>query len=179
MHELNSSSHSQEQAAHLVQVADDKGAEPADFLGGFEEIRHHDRHHVGRLLCCSPARDHRQIVRGALAPQEIGFDLPADFFDACFAVPHIILRTSRYPVIGGEDETIASLVPHTDSGFMTLLPANRVPGLSILLPSCRWIDAPGIDGAYVVNGDDILHRWTNERFLSTTHRVLNVSGQVR
>jgi len=101
----------------------------------------------------------------------MALDLPADFFDACFAVPHMILRMSRYPVIDDEDETVASLVPHTDSGFMTLLPPNPVPGLSILLPNGRWIDAPGVDGAFVVNGGDILHRWTNERFLSTPHRV--------
>jgi len=99
----------------------------------------------------------------------------ADFFDECFAVPHMILRMSRYPVIDGEDETVASLVPHTDSGFMTLLPPNRCR-LSILLRAGRWIDAPGVDGAYVVNGGDILHRWTNERFLSTPHRVRNCSG---
>ena len=89
------------------------------------------------------------------------------------------LRISCYPVIDGENQTVASLVPHTDSGFMTLLPPNRVPGLSILLPSGRWMDAPGVEGAYVVNGGDILYRWTNERFLSTPHRVRNVSGQVR
>src|SRR3954452_10875182 len=106
-------------------------------------------------------------------------DLPADFFARCLAEPHMILRMSRYPIIDEQDETVASLVPHTDSGFMTLLPPNRVPGLSIQLPSGRWIDAPGVDGAYVVNGGDILHRWTNERFLSTPHRVRNVSGQVR
>ena len=58
----------------------------------------------------------------------LALDLPADFFDPCFAEPHMILRMSRYPVIDGEDETVASLVPHTDSGFMTLLPPNRVPG---------------------------------------------------
>lgn len=109
----------------------------------------------------------------------LALDLPADFFEACFAKPHMILRMSRYPVIDGEDETVASLVPHTDSGFMTLLPPNPVPGLSILLPSGRWIEAPGVEGAYVVNGGDILHHWTNERFLSTPHRVRNLSGQVR
>jgi isopenicillin N synthase-like dioxygenase len=109
----------------------------------------------------------------------LALDLPADFFDACFAEPHMILRMSRYPALSGEDETVASLVPHTDSGFMTLLPPNPVPGLSILLPSGNWIEAPGVEGAYVVNGGDILHRWTNERFLSTPHRVRNVSGQVR
>ena len=91
----------------------------------------------------------------------------------------MILRMSRYPVIDGADDTIASLVPHTDSGFMTLLPPNKVQGLSILLPDGRWMEAPGLEDAFVVNGGDILHRWTNERFLSTPHRVRNVSGQLR
>ncbi|HSS82387.1 MAG TPA: 2-oxoglutarate and iron-dependent oxygenase domain-containing protein, partial [Reyranella sp.] len=105
--------------------------------------------------------------------------LPETFFDACFVEPHMILRMSRYPVIDGADDTLASLVPHTDSGFMTLLPPNKVQGLSILLPDGRWMDAPGVADAFVVNGGDILHRWTNERFLSTPHRVRNVSGQLR
>ena len=109
----------------------------------------------------------------------LALDLPETFLDGHFAEPHMILRMSRYPVIDGADDTLASLVPHTDSGFMTLLPPNKVQGLSILLPDGRWMDAPGIDDAFVVNGGDILHRWTNERFLSTPHRVRNVSGQLR
>ena len=43
----------------------------------------------------------------------LALDLPETFFDACFADPHMILRISRYPVIDGADDTIASLVPHT------------------------------------------------------------------
>src|SRR5262245_27308661 len=109
----------------------------------------------------------------------LALDLPVDYFDTCFAKPHIILRMSRYPLIDGADDTIASLVPHTDSGFMTLLPPNKVQGLEILLPDGRWMEAPGVPGAFVVNGGDILHRWTNERFLSTPHRVRNLSGQLR
>jgi isopenicillin N synthase-like dioxygenase len=109
----------------------------------------------------------------------LALDLPADYFDACFARPHMILRQSRYPQIDASDDTIASLVPHTDSGFMTLLPPNKVQGLSINLPNGEWYDAPHVEDAFVVNGGDILHRWTNERFLSTPHRVRNVSGTVR
>ena len=109
----------------------------------------------------------------------LALDLPDTFLDACFAKPHLILRMSRYPLIDHADESVASLVPHTDSGFMTLLPPNKVQGLSILLPDGRWMDAPHVEGAFVVNGGDILHRWTNERFLSTPHRVRNVSGQLR
>jgi isopenicillin N synthase-like dioxygenase len=109
----------------------------------------------------------------------LALDLPEDYFDACFAKPHMILRQSRYPLIDGADESVASLVPHTDSGFMTLLPPNKVQGLSIQLPNGAWMDAPYVEGAFVVNGGDILHRWTNERFLSTPHRVRNVSGVLR
>jgi isopenicillin N synthase-like dioxygenase len=62
---------------------------------------------------------------------------------------------------------------------MTLLAPNPVPGLSILLPDGRWIDAPAVPDAFVVNGGDILHRWTNERFLSTPHRVINRTARDR
>lgn len=109
----------------------------------------------------------------------LALDLPANHFDKYFAKPHYILRQSRYPLIDASDDKIASLVPHTDSGFMTLLPPNKVQGLSINLPNGEWYDAPYVEGAFVVNGGDILHRWTNERFLSTPHRVRNVSGVVR
>jgi isopenicillin N synthase-like dioxygenase len=109
----------------------------------------------------------------------LALDLPEDHFDASFKRPHMILRQSRYPQIDAGDDTVASLVPHTDSGFMTLLPPNKVEGLSIHLPNGQWFDAPGVEGAFVVNGGDILHRWTNERFLSTPHRVRNVSGTLR
>ena len=71
------------------------------------------------------------------------------------------------------------IAPHTDTSFMTLLAQNRIPGLSIRLPTGRWVDAPAIDGAFLVNGGDLLRRWTNDRFLATPHRVLNRSGQER
>ena len=38
---------SQEEAAHLMQIAGNEGAEPSDFVSGFEEIGHHHRHHAG------------------------------------------------------------------------------------------------------------------------------------
>jgi isopenicillin N synthase-like dioxygenase len=109
----------------------------------------------------------------------LALDLPEDHFDRSFAKPHMILRQSRYPLIDAADDRIASLVPHTDSGFMTLLPPNKVQGLSIHLPNGEWYDAPYVEDAFVVNGGDMLHRWTNERFLSTPHRVRNVSGVLR
>jgi isopenicillin N synthase-like dioxygenase len=63
--------------------------------------------------------------------------------------------------------------------FLTLLPDNEVPGLSIRLPNGHWIDAPALKGSFLVNGGDLLRRYTNDRFLATPHKVLNRSGAER
>lgn len=109
----------------------------------------------------------------------LALDLPEHYFDRAFRPSHNILRLSRYPALESGDSTINSLPPHTDLGFMTLLPPNKVQGLEILLPNGHWLPAPGVPDAFVVNGGDMLHRWSNGRFLSTPHRVLNNSGGVR
>jgi isopenicillin N synthase-like dioxygenase len=106
----------------------------------------------------------------------VALDLPADYFDAMFARPNMIQRLTHYPPQASYEADEFSIAPHTDSGFMTLLAPSKVPGLSIRLPDGTWFDAPSIEGAFVVNGGDILRRWTNDRFLSTPHRAINSSG---
>jgi isopenicillin N synthase-like dioxygenase len=109
----------------------------------------------------------------------IALDLPADYFDPMFAQPNMIQRFTHYPARPNYEENEFSIAPHTDSGFMTLLAPSEVPGLQIRLPDGAWIDAPTDADAFVVNGGDILKRWTNDRFLSTPHRAINVSGRAR
>ena len=106
----------------------------------------------------------------------VALDLPPNYFDTMFARGNMIQRLSHYPPRASYDENEFSIAPHTDSGFMTLLAPSNVPGLAIRLPDGTWFDAPSIPGCFTVNGGDILRRWTNDRFLSTPHRALNVSG---
>ncbi|MFL5283245.1 MAG: isopenicillin N synthase family dioxygenase [Rhodopila sp.] len=117
----------------------------------------------------------RQLVR----IYAVALDLPADYFDAMFAKPNMIQRFTHYPPRDAYDDNEFSIAPHTDSGFMTLLAPSEVPGLQIRLPDGAWIDAPSDPDAFVVNGGDILKRWTNDRFLSTPHRAINSSGRAR
>jgi isopenicillin N synthase-like dioxygenase len=105
--------------------------------------------------------------------------LPHDWFDRFFGEPNMVLRMSRYTPPAKFRDNEYSLNPHTDSGFMTLLAPSEVPGLSIRLPDGAWFDAPSIPGAFVVNGGDLLRRWTNDRFLATPHRVINASERYR
>jgi len=105
-------------------------------------------------------------------------DLPADHFDALCDRPISSLRLTHYPSTRyAADEY--GIAPHTDSTFITLLAQNKVPGLQIRTQAGEWIDAPVIPGTFVVNTGDVLHRWTNGRFLSTPHRAFSTSGVAR
>ena len=113
------------------------------------------------------------LCRRMLPVYARALELPADFFDAAFREPQYTLRMSHYPPSESGAPDQYGVAPHTDSSFLTMLAQSELPGLSIRLPDEQWLDAPVIDDAFLVNSGDMLHRWTNHRFLSTPHRVIN------
>jgi isopenicillin N synthase-like dioxygenase len=125
--------------------------------------------------CATLERLVQKLVR--LYARALG--LPAAYFDDAFSEPQYKLRMTHYPNqdVPAEDEF--GIAPHTDTSFLTLLAPNDVPGLSIRTQAGTWIDAPVIAGAYVVNGGQLLQRWTNDFFLATPHRAINRSGGER
>src|SRR5207247_6840709 len=63
---------------------------------------------------------------------------------------------------------------HTDYGGFTILSGEDVPGgLQVRTRDGRWIDVPTSPTTFVVNIGDLLMRWTNDRWLSNMHRVVN------
>src|SRR5262249_23932499 len=94
-------------------------------------------------------------------------DLPATYFDTPFTDSQYRLRLPPYPPQPATADDEFGIAPHTDTSFLTLLAPNDVPGLSIRTQDGTWIDAPAIPDAFVVNGGQLLLRWTNDRFLAT------------
>ena len=56
---------------------------------------------------------------------------------------------------------------------MTILRNDPVPGgLQIKKRDGGWADAPAVDDSYILNIGDLLMRWSNDRLVSTSHRVV-------
>ena len=65
---------------------------------------------------------------------------------------------------------------HTDYGSLTILHQDDAPGGLQVHVDDRWEDVPHVPGSYVINIGDMLARWTNDRWVSTLHRVINPGG---
>jgi isopenicillin N synthase-like dioxygenase len=106
--------------------------------------------------------------------------MPAGYFAPSFAgEAHVNLRFLHYPPQEDMSENTFGTAPHTDNSFMTALARTDVPGLAIRLPSGEWFPPPIIPGTFLVNLGNIMRRWSNDRFLSTPHGVINESGTDR
>jgi isopenicillin N synthase-like dioxygenase len=110
----------------------------------------------------------------------LALNLPEDHFAPFFRRMAHALRLAWYP-----EQPAPPLPgqlrsgPHTDFSGFTILHQDSAPGgLQVLGPDGSWIDAPPLPGAFVINAGDLLQRWTNDRWRSNIHRVVNPPREV-
>jgi isopenicillin N synthase-like dioxygenase len=120
-----------------------------------------------------------RLVQGMMPLYAVALGLPPGYFDIPFRDCQYKLRMTHYPhqEVSADDEF--GIAPHTDTSFLTLVAPNDVPGLAFRTRAGDWIDATPMRNAFVVNGGQLLLRWTNDQFLATPHRATNRSGGER
>lgn len=102
-------------------------------------------------------------------------DLPETYFDKSIDRSISRLRVRNYPAPEAPPEPgQLRASAHSDYGSLTILKTEDRPGgLQVLGKHGEWLDVPHRPGCFVVNIGDMLARWTNDRWVSTLHRVVN------
>ncbi|MGY4712043.1 isopenicillin N synthase family dioxygenase [Mycolicibacterium sp. CBM1] len=123
------------------------------------------QHYFGQVQVL--ARTLMSTVTDALA-------LPRHYFDSMIDHSIEVLKMNNFALPEGDERFTGDLQgmgAHTDFGILTILWADQVPGLQVLDRTGTWHDVQPADGALLINLGDAMARWTNDRWLSTVHRV--------
>ena len=101
-----------------------------------------------------------------------GLELEADYFDPMIAYHSSAMRAINYPHLDSRPPPGQLRAgAHTDYGTLSILTYDDAPGgLQIKLGN-HWVAIPQVPGGFVVNLGDMMARWTNDRWVSTMHRV--------
>ena len=121
------------------------------------------------------------LVYRILRLQSVALGLGPDFLPdhEAFKPAVFNLRLLHYPPRELTLDGQFGIGPHTDYGHLTILAQERVAGLEILTRDEQWIEAPALAGHFLLNNADLCSRWTNGRFRSAPHRVINKTGERR
>jgi isopenicillin N synthase-like dioxygenase len=107
----------------------------------------------------------------------IALDLPEGFFVDKAKKPTSQLRLLHYPPNDMPmDRKHLGIASHSDFECFTIL-NQRSAGLQVMNSADEWVEAPPLEGTFIVNIGDLLEGWTNGRFKATQHRVVNTGRE--
>mmetsp|Transcript_16235 Transcript_16235/g.37405 ORF Transcript_16235/g.37405 Transcript_16235/m.37405 type:complete len:347 (-) Transcript_16235:66-1106(-) len=116
------------------------------------------------------------LARRLLGAFALALDLPEEWFNDKLDRHLSALRANNYPHQKGMTVPAGSIrcSAHTDYGTLTVLKSGG-PGLQVSKDTINvaWHDVPVVEDGFVINLGDLMRRWTNERWCSTLHRVVN------
>jgi isopenicillin N synthase-like dioxygenase len=105
----------------------------------------------------------------------VGLGLPEAVFAGAIDKHITRMRAIDYPALAG------AALPgqlrsgaHSDYGSLTILRIEDAPGgLQVRNRRGEWVDVKAVPASFVVNLGDLMALWTNDRWVSTLHRVVN------
>jgi isopenicillin N synthase-like dioxygenase len=111
----------------------------------------------------------------------LALDLDEDFFVQRSKRHVTNMRINYYPAQDRPPEAGQLRAgAHSDYGAFTILKGENAPGgLEVLRRGGDWTGVPVIDEGFIINIGDLLMRWTNDKWVSTIHRVVNPPEEVR
>lgn len=111
----------------------------------------------------------------------VALELPVDYFDSMLEKHVSSLSAFNYPEQNEipEEQQLRGGA-HTDFGCLTIVQADwSAPGgLQVFTKDEEWMDVPARSGTFAINIGDMMERWTNDRWVSTLHRVANPPGEI-
>jgi isopenicillin N synthase-like dioxygenase len=115
----------------------------------------------------------RGLASHVLRAMAVALDVDEAFFADKFDRQASVCRMIRYPAVRETPlpgQLRAGL--HTDYGIMTFVRGDDTPGgLQVKHRNGGWIDVHIPPDAFVCNIGDLMMRWSNDRWVSTLHRV--------
>jgi isopenicillin N synthase-like dioxygenase len=142
-------------------------------------------HFVENVWPASPAAFRSAVTAYYRATEKLGadlmrifalaLDLPEQFFADKIDKHISALRIIMYPEqprtpLPGQLRAGA----HSDYGTLTILLGENQPGsLQVYTRAGQWTDVLIPPQSFVINIGDLMMRWTNDRWVSTLHRVVN------
>ena len=107
----------------------------------------------------------------------VSLDESPNFFTRNFNHPTSRGSLIYYPATE-ENSNGYGVSPHSDFGCLSML-LQGGPGLSAQSADGSWYEVNPIPNTFVANIGDLLSRWSNGRFRSVPHFVVNKGGQAR
>jgi isopenicillin N synthase-like dioxygenase len=122
------------------------------------------------------------LAKDILKVLALTLDLEESYFDDYAHDAVATMRLLHYPSQPPDSpaKLTRGIGAHTDFGCVTILLQDKVAGLQVYdYTTKEWLDVTPTPGAFVVNLGNLMMRWSNDKYISNLHRVINVSGAER
>ncbi|MQL92350.1 hypothetical protein Taro_024973 [Colocasia esculenta] len=117
------------------------------------------------------------VARTAMGLLSEGLGLEAGRLEGLSGLEQRAMVGHYYPYCP-QPELTMGISGHTDSGFLTMLVANRIDGLLVRKPAeaevggGEWFKVETVPGAIVINISDALQMVSNDEYKSVEHKVV-------